>query len=174
MARPVKQGIDYFPLGVGFLQDIKIRRIMRACGRESISVIISLLSNIYRNDGYYLLWDKDMPFIIADEIDVSEDTVTSVVEKSIEVGFFSEDVFKQYNVLTSPGIQQRFFTAISRRNEIKCKKHLLKVDVSSYSNVVIVDADSESVDDNSINSHQSTQSKVKESKGKNTNKRDIS
>ena len=30
MARPIKQGLDYYPLDVGFLQDVKIRRIMRA------------------------------------------------------------------------------------------------------------------------------------------------
>lgn len=30
--RPTKQGIDYFPLDVGFFSDVKVRKIARACG----------------------------------------------------------------------------------------------------------------------------------------------
>ena len=81
MARPTKQGLDYFPLDVGFLQNVKVRRIMRACGIQSIPVLISLLANTYRDEGYFLRWDNDMPFLIADELGVSEGAVTAVVDR---------------------------------------------------------------------------------------------
>lgn len=46
--RPTKQGIDYFPMDVGFFSDVKIRKISRACGSQSTSILICLLCNIYK------------------------------------------------------------------------------------------------------------------------------
>nr|DAK80447.1 MAG TPA: protein of unknown function (DUF4373) [Caudoviricetes sp.] len=34
MARPTKKGLDYFPLDVDFLSDLKVRRIIKACDKR--------------------------------------------------------------------------------------------------------------------------------------------
>ena len=117
MGRPTKQGIDYFPLDVGFFTDLKIRKISRACGSQSSSILICLLCNIYRNNGYYIVWDKDMPFVIADEVGVSEGAVNEVVIKAVQVGFFNEELFHKFNILTSNGIQKRYILATYQRKE---------------------------------------------------------
>lgn len=159
MARPIKQGLDYYPLDVGFLQDVKIRRIMRACGIQSIPVLISLLANIYRNDGYFLRWSPDMSFLIADELGVSEGAVTATVDKAVQVDFFNANMYECYGVLTSEGIQSRFFEAASRRREVRYDARFLLINVNVYKNLVNVDNNLVNVDDN-------PQSKVKESKVK--------
>lgn len=117
MGRPTKQGIDYFPLDVGFFNDLKIRKISRACGSQSSSILICLLCNIYKSNGYYIVWDKDMPFVIADEVGVTEGAVNEVVIKAVQVGFFSEELFKKHNILTSSGIQKRYILATYQRKE---------------------------------------------------------
>lgn len=117
MGRPTKQGIDYFPLDVGFFTDIKVRKISRACGSQSASILICLLCNIYRNNGYYILWDKDMPFVIADEVGVSEGAVNEVVIKALQVGFFNEELYNKFNILSSNGIQKRYILATYQRKE---------------------------------------------------------
>ena len=86
--RPTKQGIDYFPLDVGFFSDVKVRKIARACGPQSTSILICLLCNIYKDEGYYILWDEDLPFVIADTVGVSEGAVKEVLTKAVQVGFF--------------------------------------------------------------------------------------
>ena len=159
MARPIKQGLDYYPLDVGFLQDVKIRRIVRACGIQSIPVLISLLANIYRNDGYFLRWSPDMSFLIADELGVSEGAVTATVDKAVQVDFFNANMYECYGVLTSEGIQSRFFEAASRRREVRYDARFLLINVNVYKNLVNVDNNPVNVDDN-------PQSKVKESKVK--------
>ena len=159
MARPIKQGLDYYLLDVGFLQDVKIRRIMRACGIQSIPVLISLLANIYRNDGYFLRWSPDMSFLIADELGVSEGAVTATVDKAVQVDFFNANMYECYGVLTSEGIQSRFFEAASRRREVRYDARFLLINVNVYKNLVNVDNNPVNVDDN-------PQSKVKESKVK--------
>lgn len=117
MGRPTKQGIDYFPLDVGFFTDLKIRKISRACGSQSTSILICLLCNIYKSNGYYIVWDKDMPFVIADEVGVTEGAVNEVVIKAVQVGFFNEELFKKHNILTSNGIQKRYILATYQRKE---------------------------------------------------------
>lgn len=115
--RPTKQGIDYFPMDVGFFTDVKIRKISRACGSQSTSILICLLCNIYKDEGYYILWDEDLPFVIADTVGVSEGAVKEVLIKSLQVGFFDQELFEKYKILTSSGIQKRFLLATYQRKE---------------------------------------------------------
>lgn len=163
MARPMKQGLDYFPLDVGFLQDIKIRRIMKACGTQSISVLICLLVYIYRDDGYFLRWDKDMPFLVAEELGIREGAVTDIVAKAVQVDFFDSVMYEKYSILTSRGIQRRYFKAVAnaKRIGVQCNGDFLLVSVSSGRNRV-------SSGINSINSRINPQRKEKERKEKQT------
>lgn len=115
--RPTKQGIDYFPMDVGFFTDVKIRKISRACGSQSTSILICLLCNIYKDEGYYILWDEDLPFVIADIVGVSEGAVKEVLIKSLQVGFFDQELYEKYKILTSSGIQKRFLLATYQRKE---------------------------------------------------------
>lgn len=109
MARPLKQGLDYFPLDVGFLQDMKVRRIIKSCGASAISVLIWLLGSCYRDEGYYIWWTEDLPFIVADEIGVTEGCVQEVVKRALQVGFFDAGMKEKHGILTSAGIQKKIF-----------------------------------------------------------------
>ena len=51
MARPRKDGLDYFPLDVNFLSDLKIKKIIRAYGAQAVAVVMSVLTTIYRDNG---------------------------------------------------------------------------------------------------------------------------
>lgn len=157
MARPKKQGIDYFSFDVDFFSDVKIRKIARACGSQSTSILICLLCNIYKDKGYYILWDEDLPFVIADSVGVSEGAVKEVILKAIQVGFFDKDIYEKYKVLTSHGIQSRFKSAVYKREEIEYIVEYLVPDVRN------------SISDgkNQVSDTGSTQSKVKVKRKKN-------
>lgn len=166
MARPPKEGLDYFPFDTGFLQNVKVRKVMRAGGAASVSILISLLCNIYKDKGYYLKWDKDMPFLIADELGVSDGAVQDTVDKAVKAGFFDADTYSKYQVLTSIGIQERYLSAANRRIKVELNKKLLLIDVSDFNNLVYVNNNSVNDDNNRVNVNRSTQSKVNKSKGK--------
>ena len=157
MARPKKQGIDYFPLDVDFFSNVKIRKIARACGSQSTSILICLLCNIYKDNGYYILWDEDLPFVIADSVGVSEGAVKEVILKAIQVGFFDKDIYEKYKVLTSYGIQSRFKSAVYKREEIE---YIVEYLVSDIQNSI-------SDGKNQVSDTESTQSKVKVKRKKN-------
>lgn len=158
MARPTKQGLDYFPLDVGFLRDSKIRRMMRA-NAQSIPVLVSLLCTIYRDDGFYMRWTEDQSFLVADELGISEGAVTEIAQKAIQVDFFDSDIFSNYRILTSRGIQKRYFSSTSRKKEVLVPREILLIDVSACNNLVFVGI-------NAVSACNNPQSKVKESKGK--------
>ena len=160
MARPIKQGLDYFPFDTDFFSDVKIRKISRACGPNSISILICLLCNIYNDKGYYIVWDEDLPFVVADSVGTTEGAVIEVVKKAVQVDFFDKEMFEKQQILTSRGIQSRFKKVASRREKIEyVDKYLVYDDKNGLivcKNGVIVD--------------RSTQSKVKERESKVKNK----
>lgn len=135
--RPSKQGIDYFPMDVGFFTDVKIRKISRACGPQSTSVLICLLCNIYKDEGYYILWDEDLPFVIADTVGVSEGAVKEVLQKAIQVGFFDTELYEKYKILTSSGIQKRFLLATYQRKETSIiPEYLIDFTINSINHAI--------------------------------------
>ncbi|MCL2312231.1 MAG: DUF4373 domain-containing protein [Firmicutes bacterium] len=170
MARPIKQGLDYFPLDVDFLQDIKIRKILRACGSGSITVLICLLGNIYRDCGYYMQWDEDICFLVADTVGTTERAVTEIVKKSLQVKFFDQNIFDKYTILTSTGIQKRYFEAVERRKEVQINKDLILINLTKYkfSNLINVNNNLINDDINLINDDTNEQSKGEESKENNS------
>ncbi|MGG5333782.1 Lin1244/Lin1753 domain-containing protein [Enterococcus sp. AZ163] len=167
MARPTKQGIDYYSLDVNFLKDIKVRKIRRACGPQSIEILLCLLGNIYRENGYYVGWDEDTVFLVADEVGAKEGLVEEVVAKAIQSRFFDEDKFNDYKILTSNGIQKRFFEATSKRKGVKIKKEfLVSDDVNGTLTVVNGGNNYTTSDVSDVDNEQSKVNKTKVNKSK--------
>lgn len=108
MARPIKQGLDYFPLDVDFFQDLKIRKIIRVYGDSATSILICILCMIYKDNGYYIKWDEDTAFIISEILNSDEEKISLVVSKAIEVDFFNKEVFSKFSILTSRAIQKNW------------------------------------------------------------------
>nr|DAM58369.1 MAG TPA: Replication initiation and membrane attachment [Caudoviricetes sp.] len=150
MARPRKDGLDYYPMDVNFLGDIKVKKVIRSHGIQAVAVILHLLGTVYRDNGYYATYDDDLLFIVADELNLEEKYVKDVVEKLLEVDFFSREQAEKNKVLTSIGIQERYRKATERRISVNINDSLcIQKPRSSEDNV-----------------YRSTQSKVKESKVK--------
>ena len=114
MARPRKEGLDYFPLDVNFFDSVPIRRIKMACGPSSVSAIISLLSRIYSN-GYFIEWTADMPFLIAESIGISEGAANEIVKKAVQIGYFDASLYQKFAILTNREIQEVFLEATKKR-----------------------------------------------------------
>lgn len=171
MARPLSRGIEYYPLDVDFLNDLKIKKIMKSCGPNSIAIIILLLGNIYGDEGYFMKWDEDVCFLVADAVGAKEVYVKEVLKKCLQVDLFSGDLFEKYKIITSKGIQKRFFEITKRRKrETLINKYLL---VNVTETGVIVAETPITVAETGVIVSKSTQSKVKESKVKKSIEGDI-
>jgi len=156
MPRPIKQGLDYFPLDVDF--DDKVSLYLIEHEAEGLSVLITLWQLIYKNS-YYINCHDDLKLLIKHRINVDISTIDSCILSLLSRDIFSQKLFEEYKILTSRSVQKRFFEASSRKKEIIVIKEFLLIDISDYNNLVFVDI-------NSINVDIYPQSKVKEIKVK--------
>ncbi|EGO8140411.1 DUF4373 domain-containing protein [Enterococcus faecalis] len=172
MARPLKQGIDYFPLSVDFLRDIKVRKIKRACGPYTVEILLCLLGNIYRETGYYIGWDEDTMFLVADEVGAKEGLVEETVNKAVQVGFFNQEKFNEYKILTSNGIQKRYLEATKKRKEVVISDIYLVNDTIKDEETLVngVDNEQSKVNKSKVNKSKVNKSKVNKSKVNKNNK----
>lgn len=119
MARPQKRGVDYFPLDVDIVNDRKIRKIMRECKAKGFTILIHLLCQIYRENGYCILWNDELTFDIAEAIGngFEENEVRDLICKAVDVGFFKLlEINEGEKILTSEGIQQRYKQITEKRS----------------------------------------------------------
>lgn len=172
MARPTAKGVEYFPLNVNFINDLKVRKLLLSCGAQSIAVLIYLLSTIYKDEGYFIEIHEDEIDLIALDVNVTPEFVLEVINKACEVRFFDVNLYNNFNILTSKGIQERYLKITERRkNSVVITQFNL---INVYNNSVNVNNNSINVDNNSVNVYKSTQSKVKERKGKKSKVKSLS
>ena len=129
MARPIKQGLDYFPLDVNL--DDKIELLEAECGLQGFAIIIKLFQKIY-NQGYFIKWTEDDQLLFAKKINTDLTTVNSVIMIALKREIFNKEMYENYRILTSKGIQRRFFEIckqLKRKGiEVNPKYLLIKID----------------------------------------------
>lgn len=113
MPRKRKKGLDAWPCETDMFQDIKVRKLIRYQGTKAVAVYTCLLCNIYR-DGYYIVWDSELPFVISETLGCDEGFVREVIECCVKIGLLDENMYKTHQVLTSRGIQARYQRAQSK------------------------------------------------------------
>ncbi|AGO08606.1 DUF4373 domain-containing protein [Lactiplantibacillus plantarum] len=156
MARPVKEGLDYFPLDVDFAVNDKTEAIMGEFGPKGVLFMIYLLSAVYQN-GYYLQWNKLKQMQLANRIEgVSPELANQIVNRLIAYGTFSEELFNSAKVSTSQRIQETYEDATKRRKSQKPTKYWINADINNDTSVVNVDINSQS----KVNKSKSNKSKV--------------
>lgn len=162
MARPNKQGLDYFPFDVDFFEDEKIEAISGEFGIKGEIVTIKLLCAVYRN-GYFILWSDMLKMKLLKNLPgISSELLDAILNRLVLWDFFDKNLFDSMGVLTSKGIQKRFFEATKRRQKNENLPYLL---VSVSDNEVNVNNNSSR---GGILSTKTTQRKEKESKVNNT------
>lgn len=117
MGRNRKQGLDFFPFDVDFFTDIKVRKLIKYQGGKAVTVYLSLLCIIYK-EGYYMSWDKELPFIISEQTGFDEAYIQQVIECCLKLGLVDEKLYKSDHVVTSRGIQQRYQRICARERRL--------------------------------------------------------
>lgn len=114
LARPRKDGLDYFPLDADFFEDEKIKILKARYGADGIILYIYLLCRIYKH-GYYMKVNEDFEYLISDDLKMSPDKVKQVLTFLLSRSLFDNTLFQSDAVLTSAGIQRRFQLAVKER-----------------------------------------------------------
>ena len=154
-------GIPWFPFDVHL--DDKFELIEAEYGLTGFAVVVKLLQKIYGGQGYYCEFTKDVALLFSRNIGVGYNVVSEIVSASIRRGIFDKDIYEKYGVLTSKGIQTRYFEAVNRRINIEVKKEYLLVQVDQkYKNVNILSGNVDILGENVYRNGQSKEEYSKE------------
>jgi DnaD/phage-associated family protein len=116
--RPPKKRIDFAGWSVDmFDSDSKIDKLLDSQGWVGFGVWFFLCQRAYGTEGYYYRWGYDDSFTTAKKMGggVSSGAVTEAVKRCLQIGLFDEGLFDRWNVLTSRGIQKRYYVVIAER-----------------------------------------------------------
>jgi len=153
-------GIPYFPLDVDL--DGKFELIEAEFGITGFGVVVKILQKIYGDQGYYVEWTNDVALVFARRNGLGASAVSEIVSAAIKRGIFDEKLHKKYGILTSHGIQERYFKAVERRKNVEVKGDYLLVNAGKlFPNVSI---SGENVNISGKNADNREQSKEEKSK----------
>lgn len=169
MARPQKAGVEYFPLDVE--NDDKLDLIEAEFGLTGFAVVVKLYQRIYKF-GYYCEWNDEVALLFGKRLGLGGSVVSEIVFAAIRRSLFDKSIYDSYGVLTSKGIQKRYLEIVARRKNVEMdQRYLLVSHTLIPDNVRIMHAETP-VNGNimyaetPVNGNTNAQSKVKESKGK--------
>lgn len=157
-----KTGFNYYNSDTDRYQDIKIKRLKKEFSCNGLAVYDYILNEIYRVKGCFLEWDESTAFDVSDYFGLKESVVNEIVKYCCAVGLFDKELYTNGRVITSLSIQQRYLEM--------CKK-AKRTDFKIPEKYKIIPEQSSKIQEESRqNSVSLLQSKVKESKEKESNK----
>lgn len=118
MSGQPKQGIDYSGWSVDIFDgDKKIDKLLDAKGWKGFGVYFFLCQRAYKMNGYFYEWSYDDCATTARKMGggINSGTVKETVDYCFQVDLFDRRLFDRWGVLTSRGIQRRFWTVLSKR-----------------------------------------------------------
>ena len=164
MARPVKEGLDYFELDCHMEE--KVRLIQAEFGLKGFAIVVKLYQKIYGGFGYYCEWNEDSLLLFMSENGVSsrdeKNLISEIVAACIRRNIFSEKLFNEFGILTSYGVQKRYLNAVSRREKVELIKEYLLISVGKNQDNVCIN--SINVNRNSVNVCSNSQSREEKSR----------
>ena len=137
MARPLKDGVDYFPKDTGFYNDDKVKLLRAEFGAKGMYLLDYLLCEIYGKNGYFIKWDKSRCFLVSDGAGCgcSPEYISEFISGALRCSFFDERVFKVFGILTSAGIQRRYIRMFNSRDYISVIEEYWLLDVNDRKDV---------------------------------------
>lgn len=182
MSRPVKAGLDYFPLDVDFFSNKKIKALRRTYGATGIAVYLNILCRVYSSGYYYRFTsEEDLAADIAEDISNGQIRkvivcVVDVIHHLVDNGIIDKSLYEQELVITGKAMQEQFAESASkakRKIEIGIYSLIEKekeVDVfqTAPKNTVSSEKTEVNSEETPVNSEEMQQSKVKKNKVNNT------
>ena len=167
-------GINYFPVGVNFMEENAMEVIEAKYGIKGSAIVLKLLCKIYK-EGYFIHWDEEQCLIFANKAgrEVQAAEVQGIIEILFIKGIMDRNSYLANGILTSANIQKIWMEATKRRKrDLKALPYLLVNDLTQQEteapegeNVTISPGNVvHDVAVNAKNACNSGQSKVKEKK----------
>lgn len=119
MARPLKQGMDYFPHDTDASSDEKIDALRILYGNDGYAFYFILLERIYLKPDFELdVSDAETIQILARKVGVTPEQFREMLKTALKRRCFCPDEYEKRGVLTSPGIKKRSSVVVNKRQKM--------------------------------------------------------
>ena len=110
-------GVLYFPIAISLLEGVATELLEARFGLKAVAAFIKLLGKIYKEEGYYLVWNKEQCMLFAHKLgnELSDEEMQQIIELLIEKEIFDRKMYEEHQVLTSERIQKVWMEATKRR-----------------------------------------------------------
>lgn len=123
MARPRKEGLDYFPMCVSL--DIEIEAVCAVYGNDALAVWITILRECYRTGRSQIALTPRTSALLALRSRVSLEHFGTVVKAFAEEGVFDETLLS-HGVISSHGVEKQLGKVLAERERDRGRKWLLE------------------------------------------------
>lgn len=120
MAGKPKKKLDYAGWSVDiFDNDTKMDKLLDAQGWNGFGIYFYLCQKAYGSEGYFYKWGYDDCASTARKMGggIGSGTVKETVDYCLQIGLFDKGLFDRWGVLTSKGIQRRYWAVASERRD---------------------------------------------------------
>ncbi|MCM0239211.1 DUF4373 domain-containing protein [Bacteroides fragilis] len=109
-------GINYFPIGVNFMEENAMEVIEAKYGIKGSAIVLKLLCKIYK-EGYFIRWDEEQCLIFANKAgrEVQAAEVQGIIEILFIKGILDRNSYLENGILTPESIQKVWLEATKRR-----------------------------------------------------------
>ena len=109
MARPIKKGLDYFPVDTDIFENIQVRKLKNRYKSFGFLAYFTLLCDIYKKEGYFLQLSDDYVYDLADRLGDTEEKIQEIIAYCLQLGLFNQQKYDCYHVLTSKRFRKDTF-----------------------------------------------------------------
>ncbi|KXG78263.1 DUF4373 domain-containing protein [Thermotalea metallivorans] len=165
MARPQKEGMDYFPHDTDAVNDEKIEALRALYGNDGYAFYFILLERIYRTPNFEIdisdAETREETFkILAKKALVTVERFEQIFQTALKWNCFDKDAYEERGVITSKGIKKRAGVVVEKREKMRLRYQEKQ---EKYENKQEI-SDAETVEENKRETPQSKEKKSKEKK----------
>jgi hypothetical protein len=132
---PEKQGLEFFAFQTKTFDSLAIERLIRKHGAEGFLFWMKMKAFILSISNYIVLDDEDdMLSMFRKRMDYPSDLkeVKHRIASLVKGGFFDEDLYKKYKVLTSAEIQTDYIMSTPGRSKVRFVKEYTLIDFKDF------------------------------------------
>ena len=132
MARPVKEGLDYFTHDTDAVSDEKIEALRVLYGNDGYAFYFIMLERIYRTNNFEIdisdAETREETFqILARKVAVTREVFEKILKTALKWGCFNKEAYEQRGVITSNGVKKRANVVVKKREEMRDRYQKTKV-----------------------------------------------
>jgi hypothetical protein len=120
LARPQKEGLDYFPHDVYAASDPKIEPILLLYGAKGYAFYFLHLEYIYRSNSLeFDISDAETREVIAQKLHISAEEYERILQTSLKKNLFDKTYYDDTHKLTSNGVKKRASSVFEKRERMR-------------------------------------------------------